>query len=189
SLPAHLRREPWDNNVPEDLRNCPKCGSPMTVLGHERCEVLNVKPAEVFVSVRIDETLYCAKHDVIISAPPPGRIVARGKLGDTLIIEALADKYLLHVPIERQCTHWARQGVDIPPHTLGRSVAAAIDLLGPIASHIAAQARRSGILSIDATGIRLLDPEAPEGRRYGTIWCGIGDGQWVSFFYWANGTS
>ena len=27
SLPAHLRREPWDNNVPEDLRNCPKCGS------------------------------------------------------------------------------------------------------------------------------------------------------------------
>ena len=160
----------------------------MTVLGHVRCAVLNVKPAEVFVSVRIDETLYCAKHDVIISAPAPDRIVPRGKLGDTLIIEALADKYLLHVPIERQCTNWARQGVDIPPHTLGHSVTAAIDLLGPIASFIMSQARRCGILSIDATGIRLLDPEAPEGRRFGTVWCGIGDGSWVSFFYWKDGS-
>jgi transposase len=187
-LPAHLRREEWSNEVPEDLRTCPKCQCPMAVLGHESCEVLEVRPAEVYVAVRKDETLYCAKDGIIVSAPPPDRIVPRGKLGDTFIVEALADKYLLHVPIERQCTNWARRGVDIPPHTLGRSVAAAIDRLGPIASYIMAQARRSEIISIDATGIRVLDPEVPEGRRYGTIWCGIGDGRWVSFLYWADGS-
>lgn len=115
------------------------------------------------------------------------RIVPRGTLGDTLIVEALADKYLLHVPVERQCQDWLRQGVDIAPQTLGRSIAAAIDRLGPLASYIIEQARRSGIISIDSTGIRVLDPEAPEGRRQGTVWCGIGDGRFVAFVYRACG--
>ncbi len=183
-LPAYLRRELQFNPVPEELRICPQCKQPMETLGHETCEVLDVRPAEIFVAVRQDEAVVCPKDGTIVSAPPPNRIVPKGKLGDTLIVEALADKYLLHLPIERQCTNWARQGVDIPPHTLGRSVTAAIDLLGPVAAYIVEQARRSEILSIDATGIRLLDPEAPEGRRYGTIWCGVGDGMWVSFYYW-----
>lgn len=183
-LPAYLRREPQFNPVPDELRTCPNCGTPMDVLGHESCEVLNVRPAEFFVTVRKDEAVVCPKDGTIVSAPPPSRIVPKGKLGDSLIVEALADKYLLHLPIERQCTDWARQGIDIPPHTLGRSVAIAVDLLGPLAAYIVEQARRSEILSIDSTGIRLLDPEAPEGRRFGTMWCGIGDGAWASFYYW-----
>ena len=185
----HLRRVEDPNPVPEEQRRCKLCGRPMHVLGYERCETLEVKPAELFVNVRVDESLYCPADGTIVSAAPPDRIVPRGKLGDSVIIEALADKYLLNVPIERQCTHWGRQGVDIPPQTLGRSVATAIDLLAPVAKLIGEQMNRSDIISIDATSIRLLDPEAPEGRRFGTIWCGIGDGRWVSFKYWPDGTA
>jgi transposase len=188
-LPAHLPRIEEPNPVPEELRWCEKCGQPMPLLGHQRCETLNVEPARVVVNVRVDETLYCPKDGTIVSAPPPGRIVPRGKLGDGFIIEALADKYLLNIPIERQCTHWLRQGIDIPPQTLGRGVVSAIDLLGPLAELITEQMRASDIVSIDATGIRLLDPESPEGRRFGTIWCGIGDGEWVSFRYWADASA
>ena len=189
ALPDHLRREEFPNLVPDDLRTCPRCGQPMHLLGHERCETLEVKPAEVFVSVRVDESLYCPKDGFIVSAPPPNRIVPRGKLGDGFIVEALADKYLLNLPIERQCTRWMRQGIDIPSQTLGRSVAIAIDLLEPVANLIIERMRASDITSIDATSIRLLDPNAPEGRRFGTIWCGIGDGDWVGFGYWDNASA
>ncbi len=188
-LPEHLPRIEDPNPVPKALRTCPKCGVPMTLLGHTRCEALDVVPASLIVRVRIDESLRCPTDGTIVSAPPPARIVPRGKLGDTLIVEALADKYLLNVPIERQCSHWARQGVDIPAHTLGRSVSVAIDLLEPIAAGITERMRASDILSMDATSIRLLDPDAPEGRRFGTIWCGIGDGEWVGFTYWANASA
>jgi transposase len=188
-LPAHLPRIEVPNPVPDELRSCPQCGQPMQVLGHERCETLDIKPAELIVNVRVDESLYCPKDGTIVSAPPPARIVPRGKLGDGFIIEAVADKYLLNVPIERQCTHWMRQGIDIPSHTLGRSVAIAIDLLEPVAQLITEQMRASDIVSIDATSIRLLDPESPEGRRFGTIWCGIGDGEWVSFGYWDDASA
>jgi transposase len=186
-LPADLPRIEVPNPVADG--NCPKCGRLMHLLAHSSCETLEVKPAELFVSVRIDESLYCPTDGTIVSAPPPARIVPRGMLGDGFIIEALADKYLLNLPIERQCTHWRRQGIDIAPQTLGRSVATAIDLLTPVAGLITEQMRQSDIVSVDATSIRLLDPAAPEGRRFGTIWCGIGDGQWVSFGYWENGTA
>lgn len=189
TLEEHLPRVEVFNPVPEEQRRCRQCGRSMHVLGHERCETLEVVPARLLVNVRIDESLYCPTDGTIVSAAPPERIVPRGKLGDSVIIEALADKYLLNVPIERQCTHWRRQGVDIPPQTLGRSVATAIDLLAPVAALMTERMNRSDIISIDATSIRLLDPEAPEGRRFGTIWCGIGDGQWVSFGYWPDGTA
>jgi transposase len=189
SLPGHLPRVDVPNPVPDELRTCPHCGVTMLLLGHESCESLDVVPAQLVVSVRVDEALYCPTDGTIVSAPPPGRIVPRGKLGDGFIVESLADKYLLHLPIERQCTHWMRQGIDIPPQTLGRSVVTAIDLLAPLAELITAQMRTSEIVSMDATGIRLLDPEAPEGRRFGTMWCGIGDGEWVSFGYWDDASA
>jgi hypothetical protein len=124
----------------------------------------------------------CPKDDTIVSAPAPPAIVEGGKLGDTLIVEALGDKYIEHQPIERQCTHWARAGVDIAPQTLGRSVAAAIDLLEPVAMLIEEQTRAPGLLGTDATGIPVLDPEANEGIRTGAMWCWT-NARWVTFFY------
>jgi len=49
------------------------------------------------------------------SSPPRRRrrIVERGRLGDELLVEALCDKYLEHMPIERQCTRFARYGVGL----------------------------------------------------------------------------
>lgn len=94
------------------------------------------------------------------------------KLGTTFII-ALADKYLEQQPIERQCLRWARAGVDIAPQTVERGVAAAIDLFEPVASCIAERAREPGVMSTDASGIPVLDRNAPSGIRTGTIWCWI----------------
>src|SRR5579872_3447672 len=158
AAPAHLEHVQIVNRVPDALRICPRCGSEMVTVGHSSCEVLNVIPARVVVEERLDETVACPKDDMIVSAPVPPQIVERGKLGDTLIVEAVCDKYIEHMPIERQCTRFARAGVDIAPQTLGRSVCAAIDLLAPIARLIEAQTRAPGLLGTDATGIPVLDP-------------------------------
>jgi transposase len=186
--PAHLPRVPVFNRVPPELRVCPQCGAMMTTVSHSSCLVLNVIPARVFVEERLDETIACPNDDTIVSASPPPQIVERGKLADTLIIEAVCDKYLEHQPIERQCTRFARAGVDVAPQTLGRSVTAAIDLLAPVARLIEEQTRAPGLLGTDATGIPVLDPDAPEGIRYGTIWAWT-NARWVTFFYSRTGDS
>jgi len=186
--PAHLPRVPVFNRVPLEQRICPQCGSMMTTVSHSRCLLLNVVPARIFVEERFDETVACRNDDTIVSATPPPQIVERGKLADTLIVEAVCDKFVEHQPIERQCTHFARAGVEVAPQTLGRSVNATIDLLAPVARTIREQTRGPGLLGTDATGIPVLDPDAPDNIRYGTIWAWT-NARWVTFFYSPTGDS
>jgi L-alanine-DL-glutamate epimerase-like enolase superfamily enzyme/transposase len=181
-LPAHLERNPVPNPVPPEMRRCPRCGTEMTTVGHSSCEILSVIPARVVVNVRLDERVACPNDHSIVTAPTPPAIVERGKLADPLIVEATCDKYLEHAPIERQCVRFARQGVEIAPQTLGRSVAAHLDLLAPLARQIEHQTRGPGLLATDATGIPILDPDAADGIRSGAMWC-WNNGRWVTFFY------
>lgn len=185
-FPAALERVPLYNGVPRELRRCAKCGIEMASIGHTHCEYLDVIPARVVVVRRTDEAVKCTLDATIVSAPPPARIVERGVLGNRLIIEATADKFLEHQPIERQCLRYARSGVEIAPQTLGRAVATHLDLLAPLAQAIHGKTRGAGLLATDATGIPILDPDAPDGIRSGTMW-GWTNALWVSFFYCPSG--
>jgi transposase len=187
ALPAHLRRIDVPNPVPPELRVCPLCGSEMKTVGHEVCERLEIRPAELYVLRRLDETVSCPHDNAIVSAPPPPQIVERGKLGDTLIVEAVADKYLEHLPTERQSRRFHRSGVDVPPQTLGRSIAACIDLLCPLAREIHKLTLLEELLGTDATGLPVLDEDHPLGIRNGTMWCWVGGRRWVTFFYARTG--
>jgi transposase len=188
AFPAYIPRIEVKNPVPAPLRICPACGQEMKTVAHSVCETINVIPARFFIEHRLDETVACPDDDTIVSAPPPPAIVERGKLGDTLIVEATCDKYLEHQPVERQCLRFARGGVEIAPQTLGRSVGAHIDLLTPVAELIAERTRSPGYLGTDATGIPVLDPSVTEGIRTGAMWCWT-NARWVSFFYSPHGDS
>jgi transposase len=172
--------------VPPDMRRCPLCGETMTTVGRSVCEILDVRPAELIVRHRLDERVACPNDDTIVSAPKPPQLIERGKLGTTLIVESLGDKYLEHQPVERQCLRWPRTGVDVAPQTLGRAVAAAIDALSPIARMIQKLTSGPGLLATDATGLPVLDRDAPDGIRQGTMWCWM-NAYWVSFVYSAQG--
>src|SRR5690606_33911999 len=129
-----------------------------------------------------DEAVKCPIDGTIVAAPPPPRIVEKGVLGNQLIVEATADKFLEHQPIERQSVHFARSGVDIAPQTLGRAVCTHLDLLEPLAQAIREKTRGPGLLATDATGLPVLDPRTPDGIRTGTMWAWT-NALWVSFFY------
>ena len=187
ALPAHLPRVEVINPVPPEQRVCPECGRMMTTVGHETCEILEYRPASLYVKVRKDERVACPHDDTIVSAPTPPQIVERGKLGDTLIVEAVADKYVEHQPTERQSRRFERSGVDVAPQTLGRSMAAAIDLIAPIADGIRGETKASPLLATDATGLPVLDQDHPLGIRNGTMWCWVGGNKWVTFFYARSG--
>lgn len=181
-LPAHLPRVPVPNPVPDEQRHCPLCGAEMKTVRHSVCERLTVIPARIVVQQRLDETIACPNDDTIVSAAAPPAIVERGKLADALIVEATCDKYLEHMPVERQCARWSRYGVEIAPQTLGRAVAAHIDVVTPVAKAITEQTRGPGLLGTDATCIPVLDPAAPQGIRNGAMWCWT-NARWVSFSY------
>lgn len=164
------------------------CGDEMVTKGTVCCETLEVIPARFVVHVREDEVVECPRDGTTRVAEPPPQIVAGGVLGDTLLVEAVCDKYIEHTPVERQCARFARAGIFVATQTLGRGVAAAIDLFEPIAKAIETRARGPGLLGTDASAIPVLDPNAPMGIRSGSMWCWT-NARWVSFFYSAAGDS
>lgn len=187
-FPSHIERIPVPNPVPPELRICPSCGAEMTTVAHSICERWTMIPARFAIERRLDETVACPNDDTIVSAPAPPAIVERGKLSDTLIVEATCEKFIEHQPVERQCQRAERAGAEIAPQTLGRGITAHIDLLAPVARLIADQTRAPGLLGTDATGLPVLDPEAAEGIRTGTMWAWT-NARWVTFFYAASGDS
>jgi transposase len=188
ALPAHLERIVVENLVPPEMRICPICKCEMRTVGHSICEILEIIPARVVVLQRRDETVACPNDDSIVSAPTPPQIVERGVLGPTLIVEAVADKFIEHLPIERQCLRFARMGVTVAPQTLGRGVGVSIDFMSPIARLIEERTRDPGLLGTDATGIPVLDRDAPDGIRTGTMWTWT-NRRWVTFLYSPVGDS
>lgn len=187
-FPKELERVPLYNGVPKALARCPKCGLEMRRMGFTHCEHLDVIPAKVVVVHRSDEAVKCPLDGVVVSAPPPPRIVPKGVLGNRLIVEATADKFIEHQPVERQCLRFKRMGANIAPQTLGRGVGAHLDLLAPLAAAIRDKTRGAGLLGTDATGIPVLDDTAPEGIRTGTMWAWT-NALWVSFCYSPKGDS
>lgn len=188
ALPAHLERVPVLTCVPPEKRICPECGCEMPTMGYAEHETLELIPARFVVFQNKVERCACVHDDHIVSAKSPPELVPGGKLGRTLIVEALCDKYIEHQPLERQCLRFERAGVPIATQTLGRSVAIAIDKLGPLAMLIEEQTRGPGLLGTDATSIPVLDRDAPEGIRMGTMWAWT-NARWVAFFYSPAGDS
>jgi transposase len=183
SLPRVAER----NLVPPKERECRECRSEMKHMCFEVTEVLEIEPARLYVIRRLTEVCACRHDDCIVRAPPPNEIVTRGVLGPTLIMETVANKYIAHLPVERQAVALKLAGATVSPGTLGRAVAGGIDFLEPIAKLISERTRSSSMLATDSTGLPVLDRDARDGIRTGTMWCWIGSKKWVSFFYRPKG--
>jgi transposase len=117
------------------------------------------------------------------------KVLRRRRYSSAIFLDAMVthlpcprNRGIANLPVERQCARFARSGVDVAPQTLGRSVAAAVDLLAPVAHTLHEQTRGPGLLGTDATGIPVLDPDAPEGIRNGTMWAWT-NARWVTFSY------
>jgi transposase len=199
--PMEWPRQIVENLVPAEKRICPVCGREMTTVGYQKCEKIELRPAEIYIEERRDERVACTRDNSIVSAPTPAEIVERGVLGTVLITEAACDKFLEQMPIERQARRWLRARVNMSPRTLGRAVCSLADLCLPIAKAIHCETRACDLLATDATGLPVLDPEHPDNIRTGAVWVWIGSGRattgvpaqqssdakWISFVYAPDG--
>lgn len=180
-LPSHLAIIEVPNDVPADQRVCDRCDTIMTTVGRRCTSTFEVIPGRVVHHRRWDETVACPCCDRIVCAKAPPSVLDGGKLGPVLVTEALCHKVLNGMPIERQARDFQRQGVPIAASTLGRSVAAVLALLVPVAKRVLVRIKGSERVQLDATGLRVLDRKVATGVFRDTLWALIGDGRWVYF--------
>jgi len=174
--PAHLPRVTNALMVPAPERACPVCGQERTCIGHDVTEVIELVPAKVIVRQDKREKLACLSCEgELVRAPVGDKLLPGGKLGNALVIDMLVGKYSDGLPLHRQKERYARLGLELAISTLVDQVTWVTDLLRPLWRAAIAECIGSKVMHLDATGLPVLDREAPKGKRLGTLWGYVGD--------------
>ena len=110
ALPAHLPR--IEVTLTPDDTACPCCRVPMTVIGEDTSERLDVIPAQFRVIVTRRPKLACrACVGTVVQAPAPPRLIEGGIPTEALVAHVLVARYADHLPLYRQAQIMQRQGV------------------------------------------------------------------------------
>ncbi|MBI3456827.1 MAG: IS66 family transposase [Candidatus Rokubacteria bacterium] len=187
--PKHLPREVIEYRLPEEQRRCEGCGEPMGSIGDDVSEQLEFVSAHFRVKEHRRAKYACRRcKRGVKTAPGPDKLIDKGLPGTGLLAHVVVSKYNDHLPLSRQSGIYEREGVEIPVSTLCDWVAAVADEMHPLVDLIRERTLEAHIVQTDASGLKVLDRDDPEGVRKGTMWCYVGDRKWVYFEYARTGT-
>ena len=170
-LPAHLPRvEKIIACTPEQCV-CGNCGKENSVIGYEKSEQLDVKPAEYFVVVTKREKRACkdCEEQGVECAPAPVRIIEKGLASDRVVIDTVVSKYADHVPLYRQSAILEREtGIDLSRATLDGWVMRVGELLRPITAAMGQELLSGSYLQADETtvGVQMHDGRGKNHQAY-----------------------
>jgi transposase len=165
ALPAHLKRvehrhEPEDTTCPT-----PECGAPMTRIGEDVSERLDIVPAEFFVHRHVYGKWACRCCQTLTQEPAAPEVIDGGIAASGLLAHTLISRFADHLPYYRQETINARSGVHTPRSTLASWAGQAGAALEPLYDVHKGFVLDCRVLHADETPVALLDPGAGKTRR------------------------
>lgn len=172
-LPEHLKRVERIICCAPEQCVCGGCGRETAVIGYEQSEVLDVKPAEYFVTVMKREKRACrsCEEQGVKIAPAIERIVPKSILADAVIIDAMVAKYADSKPIYRQCAAIHRDaGVDISRATLDCGVLRAGELLIPVVGRMGREIVAGSYIQADETPVGVQTDDKRGEHHTGYLW-------------------
>jgi len=136
--------------------------------------MLEYVPARFKVIRHVRPKLACVRCARIVQADAPVRPIDRGLPGPGLLAHVLVSKYADRLPLYRQQTIYAREGVARERSTLAGWVGAAQELLAPLVDALGRHVLAAYKLHADDTPVPVLDPG--RGRtRTGRLWTYVRD--------------
>jgi transposase len=172
-LPAHLPRIERILTCTAEQCRCGACGAQTRVIGYDISEELDVKPAEYFVQVTKREKRACPRCEEggVMAAPLPAKIVEKGKLSNTVVVDVILKKYRDHTPLYRQSAILDRDcGVEISRATLCNGVITAGGWLEAIRNELRADLLTGTYIQADETPIGVQTPEKTGSNHRGYLW-------------------
>jgi transposase len=165
ALPAHLRRVEHHHEPENTTCTTPECGAPMTRIGEDVSERLDIVPAEFFVHRHIYGKWACRCCQTLKQAPAAPEVIDGGMPASGLLAHTLISRFADHLPYYRQETINARSGVHTPRSTLAAwagQAGAALEPLYDVHKRFVLGCR---VLHGDETPVALLDPGAGKTKR------------------------
>ena len=176
--PGPKRRDYSHLPVREDLREvpesecvCPTCGLPLTACGAEESEQIEIETViyrRIIRRRRYQRNCSCPGPRTV-TAPVVPKLIPKGRLGVSMWVEILLDKYASQRPTERLLQSWRLLGLDLSAGTVADGLHRLEPLFGGLYEALIARSRMSAFHQADET--RWLVFVAKEGK--------IGHGWWL----------
>ena len=170
ALPDHLRRVEH-RHEPEDTHcTTVDCGQPMTRVGEDISERLDIVPAEFFVHRHIYgkwACRCCQRQGIerLVQEPADPQIIDGGIAASGLGAHTLISRFVDHLPYYRQETINARSGVHTPRSTLAAWAGRAGAAIEPLYEAHKRFVLSCPVLHADETPVAMLDPGAGKTKR------------------------
>lgn len=150
---------------------CPSCGGDLVPLGEQCEESEEVSVVErQFIVVRHRRKKYrCRCNGAVVTAPVPPKLIPGGRYSTEFAVEVAIDKYLDHLPLERQARIMGRQGLVVTSQTLWNQIDALATKLEPSYQALLPRVLASPVVGADETHWQLMDSKGGASRWW--VWC------------------
>ncbi len=150
---------------------CPRCGLSLSEFpGTQDVEVLEIEVKayrRVIRRHRYRPTCGCGCLPGIVTAPAPAQLIARGKLGVSIWVEALLSMFVYGQPSARLLQDWRDLGLHIAQGTLTDGLRCLLPLFAPLVEAGLAQLRRDLHWHADETRWEVFEElEGKVGHRW-----------------------
>lgn len=137
---------------------CSQCGLPLTQIGEEIAEQLDVIPAKFFVHRHIRPKYVCRSCETVIAAPMPNQPIDKGLPAPGLLAHVVISKYAHHLPLHRQQGIYANLGVELARSTMAGWIGQLEGWLAPVVGRLREEMIRERYLLADETPVPVLEP-------------------------------
>jgi transposase len=151
---SNLQRVSLLCELDEADRACPECGERLKPLAGEaeRSEMIDVVELKYQVVEVARQKYVCGCGGAVETAPGPARSVEGGRYSLRFAIKVAFDKYVAHLPLERQVRLMAHHGLNVTSQTLWDQCSAVTTLLEPTYDAIFRRLRAGPVVGVDQTG-------------------------------------
>lgn len=175
TLPDNLPVERVVLDLSEEEKICPETGENLVKIGEEISRKIAHKPGSYYIkeTIRPKYANPQKSEDGILVADLPESLLNRCQADDSFLADILVKKYADHLPLYRISEILSRDNIQISRQLLSQWVLKSAQALKPLYEEMQRQILSSGVVFIDESPVKMLDPGAGETKlTYMWVLCG-----------------
>jgi transposase len=162
------------HTMAEEDRVCPICQQTMVEMGEqaEESEEITVIGVEYKILQHRRQKYRCRCNEQVMTAPGPPKLIPGGRYSVDFAVHVAEQKYLDHLPLERQARAMGRAGLQLDSQTLWDQLEALATHLEPTYEALLGRALEADVVYADETQWPLV--EGKKTSKWWT-WCVVSD--------------
>jgi transposase len=171
----NLPIEEVTHTLPEDERTCSFCGGHLEEMGDQTEDSEEITVVEIsYKLIKHHRQKYrCSCNAQVITAPGPDKLIPGGRYSVGLAVHVAEQKYLDHLPLERQVRAMERRGFLTDSQTQWDQIEVLDSHLRPTYEALLRKALDADVVLADETHWKLMAKKGETSKWW--VWCVVSD--------------